>query len=426
MAKTGAKYLYRRFCALIMVTAATAIFAFVWLRFVRVHNQTGNLLGRGNIGMALAIYLALFVFIGANLRAFKIGVDRRTTVIASVILSLVVTDFFEIFISMAITGQFRFFPAFLWRYALMCLVQILGLTLLVVPMITIYRRCFPPFQMLEVYGDHKNDVRRKLNGIPFKYHIAEAVHYRIPDKELLEKIKKYDATLINDIPSEHKSTILKMCFVLNKRVYISPKIADIFVKYSEELNVIDAPMFLCRNTGISRTERFLKRICTIGNKRFMILKFRSMIVDAEKDGKSHPAEVGDKRITKVGEFIRAYRIDELPQLWNILIGDMSVVGPRPERVEHVRKYTEQVAEFPLRTKVKGGLTGYAQVHGKYNTSALDKLKLDLIYITNFSFLLDIQIILETFKTLFDRVSAERFPSTKQKTKHNTKPVPEKQ
>ena len=128
---------------------------------------------------------------------------------------------------------------------------------------------------------------------------------------------------------------------------------------------------------------FRQERCTIGGKKFMILKFRSMIVDAEKDGRPHPAGEKDDRITRVGHVIRSTRIDELPQLINILKGDMSIVGPRPERVEHVEKYTEDISEFSFRSIVKGGLTGYAQVYGKYNTTALDKLKLDLIYIMNY-------------------------------------------
>ena len=145
----------------------------------------------------------------------------------------------------------------------------------------------------------------------------------------------------------------------------------------------------------------------------MILKFRSMIVDAEKDGRPHPAGEEDDRITKVGKIIRATRIDELPQIINILLGDMSIVGPRPERVEHVEKYSEDIPEFVFRTKVKGGLTGYAQVYGKYNTSALDKLKMDMIYIENYSLLLDIQIIFETIRVIFQKDSTEGFSEEQQ-------------
>lgn len=150
----------------------------------------------------------------------------------------------------------------------------------------------------------------------------------------------------------------------------------------------------------------------------MILKFRSMIVDAEKDGRPHPAGEKDDRITKVGSFIRACRIDELPQLINILKGDMSIVGPRPERWEHCEKYSEEIPEWNLRNKVRGGLTGYAQVYGKYNTTALDKLKLDLIYITNYSFLLDLQIIFQTVKILLQKESTEGFSESQISEMHD--------
>ena len=110
----------------------------------------------------------------------------------------------------------------------------------------------------------------------------------------------------------------------------------------------------------------------------------------------------------MGRIIRACRVDELPQLLNIIKGEMSIVGPRPERVEHVQMYTEEIPEFVFRLKVKAGLTGMAQVYGKYNTTALDKLKFDLLYITNFSILLDLQIIFETVKILFQKESTEGF------------------
>ena len=142
-----------------------------------------------------------------------------------------------------------------------------------------------------------------------------------------------------------------------------------------------------------------------------------MIVDAEKDGRPHPAGEKDDRITKVGAVIRATRLDEIPQLINILKGDMSIVGPRPERWEHDEKYTMEVPEWPLRLKVKGGLTGYAQVYGKYNTTALDKLKLDLFYITNYSLVLDIQIIFETIKIILRKDSTEGFTEEKGKEMH---------
>jgi lipopolysaccharide/colanic/teichoic acid biosynthesis glycosyltransferase len=120
----------------------------------------------------------------------------------------------------------------------------------------------------------------------------------------------------------------------------------------------------------------------------------------------------------VGHVIRAIRVDELPQLINILKGDMSIVGPRPERVEHVEKYTQDVPEFKYRLKVKGGLTGYAQVYGKYNTTALDKIKLDMYYIINYSIKLDLQIIFETVKILFQKESTEGFTEERVEEMHD--------
>ena len=139
---------------------------------------------------------------------------------------------------------------------------------------------------------------------------------------------------------------------------------------------------------------------TKDGKQFYIYKFRSMRVDAEKDGVARLAQKNDDRITPIGKLIRKCRLDELPQLINILRGDMSFIGPRPERPEIIAQYTEVMPEFAFRMKVKAGLAGFAQVYGKYNTSPYDKLKLDLTYIENYSVWLDLKLMLLTLKVLF--------------------------
>ena len=164
---------------------------------------------------------------------------------------------------------------------------------------------------------------------------------------------------------------------------------------------------------------FLQNRVTKDGKIFNILKFRSMIVNADKDG-AKKAETNDNRITKVGKFIRPFRIDELPQLINIFLGDMSLVGPRPERLQNVYDYTNLYPDFDLRHRVKTGLTGYAQVYGKYNTSPADKLKMDLMYIEKYSFVLDIKLLAMTFKILFLRESTEGFSSEENKTVRGAK------
>ena len=174
--------------------------------------------------------------------------------------------------------------------------------------------------------------------------------------------------------------------------------------------IILSPLFLITAIAVKSDggPAFYKQVrLTKDGKQFEILKFRSMRVDAEKDGVAR-LSTGDKddRITKVGHIIRACRLDELPQLLNILNGDLSIVGPRPERPEIAAQYCEEMPEFALRLQAKAGLTGYAQVYGKYNTTPYDKLQMDLMYIAHPSLIEDLKIMLATVKILFMPESTE--------------------
>jgi lipopolysaccharide/colanic/teichoic acid biosynthesis glycosyltransferase len=131
-----------------------------------------------------------------------------------------------------------------------------------------------------------------------------------------------------------------------------------------------------------------------------------MRVDSEADQVARLASLNDERITPLGKILRATHVDELPQLINILKGDMSLVGPRPERPDIAKLYEENIPEFSYRLKVKAGLSGYAQVFGQYNTTPADKLKLDLFYIENYSFIRDLHIILLTVKIMFMKEKSE--------------------
>lgn len=152
---------------------------------------------------------------------------------------------------------------------------------------------------------------------------------------------------------------------------------------------------------------FYKQIrITKNQKEFGILKFRTMSATAEKDSGPVLAAANDARVTKIGKYLRALRIDELPQLFNVLTGDMSLVGPRPERPFFVEQFQEQNRYYYLRHNVRAGITGYAQVYGKYATDFNSKLNFDLVYIKKYSFILDVKIMLQTIKILFDKVSSE--------------------
>ena len=222
------------------------------------------------------------------------------------------------------------------------------------------------------------------------------------------------------------------------------KLTDIMIRCGRQNTLFDTPLILVKGTGLTPMQRIAKRTMDIllssvamivaapvmlvvaaaikledggpvfykqkrmtrHGREFEILKFRSMIVDAEKYAGAVLATGDDPRITKVGKFIRATRLDEIPQILNILKGDMSIVGPRPERKVIAEEYYKDIPEFEYRLKVRGGLTGYAQIYGKYNTSAYDKLRLDMMYIENYSLMLDIKLIILTLRIIFSKDSTE--------------------
>ncbi len=304
----------------------------------------------------------------------------------------------------------------------------------------IYAIIYPPHEMLLIYGKNSpNAIIRKVESRKDKYHIKEKIALQEGTDLIMKKILQYKAVLIGDIPVQERNTLIKYCFDQNIRCYGIPKISDIMIRNSESIDLFDSPLLLFRNNGLTYRQMFVKRamdlvfslvgillaspimlviaVCikaydhgpvfyrqkrqTIGGREFYILKFRSMIVDSERHG-ARLAKAHDDRITPVGKVIRRLHFDELPQLFNILKGDMALVGPRPERKEITEEYSKAIPEFSFRLKVKAGLTGYAQVYGQYNTIPYDKLKLDLTYITSYSLWLDIKLMILTVKILFQK------------------------
>ena len=315
----------------------------------------------------------------------------------------------------------------------------------------IYHKLYVPKNMAMIFGrDDAITLKFKMETRPDKYYIKKLIPIEDGFESICKQIVNYDAVIINDVNAEIRNDILKFCYRNHIRTYVTPKLSDIIVRGSTSITLFDTPLLLVKGNGLTPIERFFKRLLdlvlclpiavvaapfmvliaiaikaedggpvfykqartTLNGKVFNILKFRSMVVDAEKYG-AIPATEKDPRITKVGRFTRATRLDELPQLLNIIKGDMSIVGPRPERVEHMEKYGADIPEFDFRTKVKGGLTGFAQIYGKYNTSPYDKIRLDLMYIENYSLLLDIKLILMTIRIILKKESTEGFDKIEQ-------------
>ena len=309
----------------------------------------------------------------------------------------------------------------------------------------LYFKLYPPHDMLLVFGSESAlSLKFKMDSRKEKYRVTGVISAQTGLDRILEEAAKYDAVILNDVPAALRNDILKFCYRYRIRVYLAPDLTDIMIQGAKNNTLFDTPLLTVKGTGLSPAQRVVKRtmdivLCSLamvaaapvmlvvaaairledggpvfykqdrltrGGREFQILKFRSMIVDAEKYAGAVLASGDDPRITKVGKVIRATRLDELPQLLNILKGDMSIVGPRPERKCLADEITKEVPEFPYRLKVRGGLTGYAQIFGKYNTSAYDKLRLDLIYIENYSLLLDIKLIILTLRIIFSKDSTE--------------------
>ena len=303
-----------------------------------------------------------------------------------------------------------------------------------------------PKKVLIIYGNEGyRSLVKKIKAKKRRYKIVACVSDETAIDEIEELVKQCDNIYLYEVAYKVRRELVWFCDHIGKDIYLTQTTDELLVMGYDLSHTFDTPFIRTKHAPVKWYYPFLKRtgdiLCsglalvvlsplflivailiksydggpvfflqervTKNHKRFMIYKFRSMIVDAEKDGMRR-ATSNDDRITPVGKFIRATRIDELPQLINIIKGDMSIVGPRPERWELDEAYTEQIPEFGNRLKVRAGLTGYAQVFGKYNTTPEDKLKLDLVYINQRSVLLDLKLIFYTVKIMFIPESTEGF------------------
>lgn len=428
---------YKRLVMFIMGLVAvflhTAIFWYVWDRFysdviIQPFYRRGNWL-------IVGIYVIMLFAFSKVYGGYKIGTLRISEVIYSQTIALALTNVLA-YAQISLIGR-----CFLWPLpmALLSVAQVCLVIIWACSASFVYYRIFPPREMLLIYGS--SQARRLIKKIRYradKYLIRGKIHADEDYDKIISEISGYTAVILCDVRAADRNKIMKYCYDHSIRVYITPKLTDIIVGNAIKLHLFDTPLFLCRNDGLSIDQRFAKRaldlflcslaliitspfmiltaLCiklydrgpvfykqkrlTIKGRVFEVYKFRSMVVDAEKDGVARLASENDDRITPIGKLIRKIRFDELPQLLNILKGDMSIVGPRPERPEIAAEYKKTMPEFDFRLKVKAGLTGYAQVLGKYNTVPYDKLKLDLIYIEGYSIFMDLKLILMTVKVLF--------------------------
>ncbi len=434
------KRLMKMAFAAVMLLGLCFLYGVTWIGYYNKFVLQMPFYRRGNWGMIL-LYGILLAFFMNTYGGFKIGYLKNGNLIYSQIMSVLFVNVFTYFQIVLMDKKF-INPGYI---LLMMAGDIIFIVVWTMVFHILYRNMFPPRRMLFVQGEHKDyHLMDKINSRDDKYEICEMVSYKRGIDAIAKKMERYDAVILGDIPSHERNLLMKYCYAEGIRSYSVPKISDVLLRSCDELNLFDTPLLLSRNIGLSIEQSWIKRLediivagiililfspifliaaisikCTDGGpvfykqermtkdrKIFMIYKFRTMVVDAEKLSGPTLATEKDPRVLPVGRFLRATRLDELPQVLNILKGEMSVVGPRPERPGLADEIEKKIPEFSYRLKVKAGLTGYAQVYGKYNTTSYDKLKLDLMYIRKYSLLLDLKLILMTPKIMFMKESTE--------------------
>ena len=329
-------------------------------------------------------------------------------------------------------------------------IQIIVIILMSIAGEKFYFWIHPKEHCLIVTGDVKEAERVSLalGSFEKRYEVRGIISYE--DADLEKRMVENDTIVLYELPVEERTKIIDFCYQNLKNIYFNPHIADILEQNSRQVIMDDISLFSTRYHMITFEERLVKRFmdtfislvaliitspillvsaiaikkndggkvffrqkrATVHGRVFEIIKFRTMHENVENFSSTE----GDDRITKVGKVLRKYRIDELPQFVNILKGDMSLVGPRPEMLENVEDYEKDLPEFRYRLRMKAGLTGLAQIYGKYNTTSRDKLMLDLMYIENYSLFRDIQLLFQTIFVLFraeDSTKAFEKDETKQ-------------
>ena len=410
------------FSSLILVVALAGNFIYIWYEYysdaiVLPFYRRGN-------WVVILIYMILTMLFFKAYGGLKMGYLKRSDMLYSQAISIVAVNIIT-YLQISVIGRhlMSIYPIFI-----MTAVDLIIIALWIMVNNKLYLHFYPPRKLIIIYGSRNAEtLTNKMSMREDKYMICESINIHENIEKIKKEILKFEGVIICDISGQIRNDIIKYCFDNSIRAYISPKISDIIIRGGEEITLFDTPLLLCRNGGLSLEQRIIKRIfdivvsavgvvalspvmllialaikiddggkifykqkrLTIDAREFYVYKFRSMIADAEKDGVPRLATDKDSRVTRVGKFLRKCRLDELPQLINILKGDMSIVGPRPERPELTEKYEREMPEFKFRLKVKAGLTGYAQVTGVYDTTPYDKLKMDLMYIEKYLSLIHI-------------------------------------
>ena len=433
----------RTLLGLLLTVANSLLFALVWFLYYRTQMYIYPFFIKGDIIVvflfALLFYMFAHLYNGFDLVFQTAGEMMYSNTVATVISCGIMYVITALLI--------RAVPNVLPMLALVVgCVAVSGLLCFCVKKAT--AKLLVPRAMLLIYDNPEakkegEDILRRLPGV---FYLLDSICAEVGVDEICRQIFRWDAraVMLCGVPSSKRNDLLKYCVDRNVEAYVRPSFGDLLVKGARPVQLDNLPVLVCHRSSPAIWYLALKRLTDIvlslaalvvfspfmlvtalaikiydggpvlykqlrltkDGKEFYIYKFRSMRVDAEKDGVARLAQEHDDRITPVGKIIRAVRIDEIPQLFCILAGDMSIVGPRPERPEIAEKYEMEMPEFALRLQAKAGLTGLAQVYGKYNTTPYNKLQMDLQYISSMGVVEDLKIMFATVKILFMPESTE--------------------
>jgi len=428
-----------RIVKLINLVLMTAPFAVIWYRFYA--DQLWVKFWRRGHWLVILLFVILYFVIGRIYEAFKMSYTSKGEIIYSQMLSLFEVDFIMYIVAWLLI---RHAPSVI-PMLIVLVVQLVISAVWTFLAQEWYFRTFPADKTVII-----RDIREDISHLIERYDLEKKykVIASVSVSECIDNIdilKDADAVFLVGIHSHDRNIIAKYCMMHDITAYVIPRVGDLILASAHRIHLLYLPMLKIDRSNLSFEYLLVKRmgdivlslvglivlspvflitaICikaedggpvfykqtrlTKDAKEFEILKFRSMRTDAEKDGVARLSSGDDDdRITKTGRVIRKTRIDELPNLINIFRGDMSIVGPRAERPELAEEYQKELPEFAFRLQTKAGLTGYAQVYGKYNTEPYDKLLMDLMYIANASVFEDLRIIFATVKILFMSESTE--------------------
>ena len=419
----------------------SAVLIFVWLTYFNPFIPT-PFYRMGNV-LLLALFVAIYSSFVNVYGGFAVG----TSPVADLVFSQIIAIGFLQGFSYVLFSLLSYRLVSIWPFAGMFVAFSLFAILWCFLANRVYFSIHIPKKTIVLFGNVDSYYSLKnIRSMKNRFNVVGTFNSEeTPLEEIYKNLETVDAIFLCGVHSDYRNEVVKFCIANNKVAYVKPKISDTIIRGGKTIQLLNIPVYRCkRKDNSSLMYQYVKRMfdivlsliaiviaspvmlvtaiaikaydkgdvlykqvrLTLNGKEFKVLKFRSMIQNAEKDGVARLASDNDDRITPIGKVIRMLRLDELPQLFNILKGDMSFVGPRPERPEIAHQYETEMPEFALRLQVKAGLTGYAQVYGKYNTPPYDKVQMDLMYIANQSLLEDLRLMLMTFKILFIPSSTE--------------------